>query len=240
MADARLDRHSRHESLESRVRGKLAGAVRRGADRKGLLTWYLAGGLPDSTGRRWKRANSTAALIYAPVGNGWDKLPRLRSSNHAPRQSFTLLMSDALGLVPKSAQQMVAATIRTVFAQPDSAAAREQWRRVADMFRPRFARLADLLDAAEADVLAYLAFPAGHWRQVWSNNPLERLNKEVKRRTDVVGIFPNTAAVTRLVGCILAEQHDEWQAARRYFSVGSIAKLNPDEEVGPLPLLAAN
>jgi putative transposase len=149
-------------------------------------------------------------------------------------------MRDALGLVPKSAQQMVAATIRTVFAQPDAAAAREQWRRVADMFRPRFARLADLLDAAEADVLAYLAFPSGHWRQVWSNNPLERLNKEVKRRTDVVGIFPNTAAVTRLVGCILAEQHDEWQAARRYFSAGSIAKLNPDEEVGPLPLLAAN
>jgi putative transposase len=149
-------------------------------------------------------------------------------------------MRDALGLVPKSAQQMVAATIRTVFAQPDAGAAREQWRRVADMFRARFGRLAELLDTAEADVLAYLAFPAGHWRQVWSNNPLERLNKEVKRRTDVVGIFPNTAAVTRLVGCILAEQHDEWQAARRYFSVGSIAKLTPDEEVGPLPLLAAN
>jgi transposase-like protein len=149
-------------------------------------------------------------------------------------------MRDALGLVPKSAQQMVAATIRTVFAQPDPAAAREQWRRVADTFRPRFGRLAEMLDAAEADVLAYLAFPVGHWRQVWSNNPLERLNKEVKRRTDVVGIFPNTAAVTRLVGCVLAEQHDEWQAARRYFSVGSIAKLNPDEEVAPLPLLAAN
>ena len=149
-------------------------------------------------------------------------------------------LRDALGLVPKSAQQMVAATIRTVFAQPDAAAAREQWRRVADMFRPRFARLAELLDAAEPDVLAYLAFPAGHWRQIWSNNPLERLNKEVKRRTDVVGIFPNSAAVTRLVGCILAEQHDEWQAARRYFSAGSIAKLTPGEEVGPLPLLAAN
>ena len=149
-------------------------------------------------------------------------------------------MRDALGLVPKSAQQMVAATIRTVFAQPDVAAAREQWRRVADTFRARFPRLAELLDAAEADVLAYLAFPAGHWRQIWSNNPLERLNKEVKRRTDVVGIFPNTAAVTRLVGCILAEQHDEWQAARRYFSVGSIAKLTPGEEVGPLPLIAAS
>ena len=149
-------------------------------------------------------------------------------------------MRDALALVPKSAQQMVAATIRTVFAQPDAAAAREQWRRVADTFRARYSRLAEMLDAAEADVLAYLAFPSGHWRQIWSNNPLERLNKEVKRRTDVVGIFPNTAAVVRLVGCILAEQHDEWQAARRYFSVGSIAKLNDEQEVGPLPLIAAS
>jgi putative transposase len=150
-------------------------------------------------------------------------------------------MRDALGLVKKHTQQMVAATIRTVFAQPDAAAAHEQWRRVADTFRPRFERLAELMDNAEADVLAYGAFPTGHWHQIWSNNPLERLNKEVKRRTDVVGIFPNTAAVTRLVGCILAEQHDEWQASRRYFSAGSIAKLtNGEEEVTPLPLMAAH
>ena len=88
-------------------------------------------------------------------------------------------MRDALGLVPKSAQQMVAATIRTVFAQPDGAAAREQWRRVADTFRARYPRLADLLDGAEADVLAYLAFPAGHWRQIWSNNPLEMASSQL-------------------------------------------------------------
>ena len=150
-------------------------------------------------------------------------------------------MRDALGLVKKNAQQMVAATIRTVFAQPDGRAAHEQWRRVADTFRPRFERLAELMDSAEADILAYAAFPSGHWHQIWSNNPLERLNKEVKRRTDVVGIFPNTAAVIRLVGCILAEQHDEWQAARRYFSAGSIAKLTTgEEELAPLPLMAAH
>ncbi|HET8645781.1 MAG TPA: IS256 family transposase, partial [Vicinamibacteria bacterium] len=107
---------------------------------------------------------------------------------------------NALALVPKSAAQMVAATIRTVFVQPDVAGAREQWRRVADGFRPRYGRLAELLDEAEADVLAYLAFPAAHWRQVWSTNPLERLNKEVKRRTDVVGIFPNPAAVVSAEG----------------------------------------
>ena len=149
---------------------------------------------------------------------------------------------NALALVPRNAQQMVAATIRTVFVQPDAESAREQWRRVADGFRPRFPQLAALLDDGEADVLAYLAFPAEHWRQIWSNNPLERLNREVKRRTDVVGIFPNAAAVVRLVGAVLAEQHDEWQVGRRYFSAESLAKvLSPqerDEEV-PLTLLAA-
>ena len=144
---------------------------------------------------------------------------------------------NALALVPKAAAQMVAATIRTVFAQPDPAAAREQWRKVADGFRGRYPRLAALLDEAEADVLAYLAFPPQHWRQLWSNNPLERLNKEVKRRTDVVGIFPNRDAVVRLVGAVLAEQHDEWQVARRYLSAESLATLT--EEVTPVAALCA-
>ena len=147
---------------------------------------------------------------------------------------------NALALVPKAAAQMVAATIRTVFVQPDAAAAREQWRRVADGFRPRYPRLAELLDEAEADVLAYLAFPPEHWRQIWSNNPLERLNREVKRRTDVVGIFPNAEAATRLVGAVLAEQHDEWQVSRRYFSAESLAKLHREVSTEPPALLAAN
>jgi putative transposase len=144
--------------------------------------------------------------------------------------------------VPRRAQQVVAATIRTVFVQPDAQSAHEQWRRVADGFRARVPPSAALLDDAEADVLAYLPLPAEHWRQLWSNNPLERLNREVKRRTDVVGIFPNAAAVVRLVGAVLAEQHDEWQVARRYLSAESLAKvLTPrerEEEV-PLTLLAA-
>jgi transposase-like protein len=144
-----------------------------------------------------------------------------------------------LALVPKSAAEMVAATVRTVFAQPDAASARERWRSVADRLRARFPKAAALMDEAEADVLAYLAFPREHWRQIWSNNPLERLNKEVKRRTDVVGIFPNPAAVVRLVGAILAEQHDEWQVARRYFSAESLAKLGKEVPAEPPPALLA-
>jgi putative transposase len=144
-----------------------------------------------------------------------------------------------LALVPKSAAEMVAATVRTVFAQPDAASAREQWRSVADRFRTSFPRVAALMDEAEPDVLAYLAFPREHWRQIWSNNPLERLNKEVKRRTDVVGIFPNPAAVIRLVGAVLSEQHDEWQVARRYFSAESLAKLRKEAPADPPPALLA-
>jgi transposase-like protein len=121
---------------------------------------------------------------------------------------------------------MVAATIRTVFFQPDADSARATWRKIADGFRPRWPRLAQLLDAAEDEVLAYLAFPQQHWRQIWSNNPQERLNKEIKRRTDVVGIFPNERAIIRLVGSVLAEQHDEWAVARRYMSAESLAKAS--------------
>ena len=148
---------------------------------------------------------------------------------------------NALALVPKGAQPWVAATIRTAFAQPDAVQAREQWRRVADGFRDRFPRLAALLDEAEADVLAYLAFPIEHWRQIWSNNPLERLNKEVKRRTDVIGISPNEPAVIRLVGAVLSEQHDEWQVSRRYLSAESLAKLRaPLAADSPAALPAAS
>ncbi len=140
-------------------------------------------------------------------------------------------MRNALSLVPKATQQMVGATIRTVFAQPDAVSARQQWRRVADGFRPRFPRLAELMDEAEDDVLSYAAFPQEHWQKVWSNNPLERLNKEVKRRTNVVGIFPNEASVVRLVGAVLCEQHDEWQVGKRYFGARSLAKLGRKEEM---------
>jgi len=145
-------------------------------------------------------------------------------------------LRNTLALVPKAAQPLVAATIRTVFAQPTAETARAQWRQVADSFRTRWPRLAALMDEAEADVLASLAFPSTPWRQLWSTNPLERLNKELKRRTDVVGIFPNATAALRLVGALLAEQHDEWQVGRKYFSAASLAALGPEEV--PLALAA--
>jgi transposase-like protein len=146
---------------------------------------------------------------------------------------------NALAVVPKGMQPLVAATIRTVFAQPTAELAGRQWRQVADGFRERWPPLATLLDEAEPDVLAYLTFPAAHWRQLWSTNPLERLNKELKRRTDVVGIFPNAAAAVRLVGAVLAEQHDEWQVGRRYVSAESLA-LRITEEAPPTLALAAD
>jgi putative transposase len=139
-------------------------------------------------------------------------------------------MRNALSLVPKAAQQMVGATIRTVFAQPDTQGAREQWRRVSEGFRSRFPRLSFLMDEAEEDVLSYAAYPQEHWQKTLSNNPLERLNKEVKRRTNVVGIFPNEVAVVRLVGAVLCEHHDEWQVSKRYFSLEPLAKLDRSEE----------
>jgi transposase-like protein len=135
----------------------------------------------------------------------------------------THFMRNLLTRVPKSAQSFVATMVRTIFAQPDAQTVHEQHRRIVDQLVTRFPEAAALLDEAGPELLAFTAFPKEHWRQVWSNNSLERLNKEIRRRTDVVGIFPDRAAIVRLVGAVLAEQNDEWAVARRYMSAESIA-----------------
>ena len=131
------------------------------------------------------------------------------------------------------------AFIATAFAQDDAKAARAQWRQVADHIRPKVRKLAELMDEAEDDVLAYMSFPPAHRTKLHSTNPIERLNGEIKRRTEVVGIFPNDEAVTRLVGAILLEQNDEWAVQRaRYMTLETIAPLS-DDPIVSLPTLAA-
>jgi len=148
-------------------------------------------------------------------------------------------MRNALAHAGRSGRRVVSAFIATAFAQNDADAARQQWRRVADQLRPKLPKLAALMDDAETDVLAYMTFPAQHRTKLHSTNPLERLNGEIKRRTEVVGIFPNEAAIVRLVGALLLEQNDEWAVQRaRYMTLESIAPLSDDPLV-TLPATAA-
>ena len=128
-------------------------------------------------------------------------------------------MRNALAHVPAKQRPAVIAMIKTIFAQETAQDARTQWKAVADALRERAPKIAELMDAACDDVLAYTAFPKEHWPQVSSTNPLERLNGEIKRRSDVVGIFPNDQAVIRLVGALMLEQNDEWAVGRRYMSL---------------------
>lgn len=144
-------------------------------------------------------------------------------------------MRNVHGKVSKAQQGVVTAAVRTIFAQPDATAAREQLRRVADTLEAKHPQVARMLEEAEADILAYMAFPEAHWRQIRSTNLLERLNREIARRADVVGIFPNRDAVVRLIGMVLAEQHDEWQIGRRYLGLETLAALKPPAEVLQLP-----
>ena len=147
-------------------------------------------------------------------------------------------MRNALAHAGKGHRRIVSAWIGTAFAQDDADAARKQWRQVADQLRPRVPKLAGLMDEAEADVLAFMAFPKEHRSKIHSTNPLERLNGEIKRRTDVVGIFPNEAAIVRLVGAILLEQNDEWAVQRRYMSLETLGTISDTASVS-LPAMAA-
>ncbi len=188
----------------------------------GLLTLLLlAGGIP------------LAAATHQLVGAGIVEAMVFLSSvdaiaaalTGAPMQRCrTNFMRNLLIRVPRSAQGFVATKVRTIFAQPGAATVREQHVRIVDQLASRFPEAAALLDEAGPHLLAFTAFPKEHWRQLWSNNSLERLNKEIRRRTDVVAIFPDRASIVRLVGAVPAEQNDEWAVARRYMSAESIAK----------------
>jgi transposase-like protein len=137
--------------------------------------------------------------------------------------------------VPKSAQDLVASLQRSIYAQPGPAEVWEQHGRICEQLDKQFPEAASMLADAAPDVLAFTAFPKECWRQIWSNNPQERLNREIRRRTDVVGIFPNRTAALRLIGAVLAEQHDEWQVGRRYMSAELLAKARMRVIDGEIP-----
>src|SRR5687768_11827162 len=148
-------------------------------------------------------------------------------------------MRNVLAHAGRQGRRVVSAFIGTAFVQDDADTASKQWRAVADQLRPKVPKLAALMDEAETDVLAFMTFPKDHRLKIHSTNPLERLNGEIKRRTEVVGIFPNDAAITRLVGAILLEQNDEWAVQRaRYMTLETITALGDDPLVG-LPDMAA-
>lgn len=179
----------------------------------------------------------TMAIDRHLPGSGWQRCR-------------THFLRNLLARVPKSAQPFVATLVRTIFAQPSRQEVLAQLERVLEQLGRRFPAAAELLERAAPDITAFAHFPVAHWRQIWSNNPQERLNREIRRRTDVVGIFPDRGAIVRLVGMVLAEQHDEWAVGRRYMSAESLAAAghaaelsgtaeDDDEEETLRPLLAA-
>ena len=146
-------------------------------------------------------------------------------------------MRNVLARVPRASVDMVAAAIRTVFAQPDAKHVKTQLDEIVRTLNPKFPDVAAMLEDAREDLLAFAAFPVAHWKKIWSTNPLERLNGEIKRRTRVVGIFPNDAAVLRLITAVIVETHDEWQVAeRRYLSEESMAAVAAIDKTEPEPL----
>jgi putative transposase len=170
------------------------------------------------------RGLNGTALVISDAHPGLVDAVRSTLTGATWQRCRTHFMRNLLTRVPKSAQAMVATLVRTTFAQPDAASVWDQHGRVVEQLTERFPAAAELLADAAVDVLAFTGFPKEHWKQIWSNNPQERLNKELRRRTDVVGIFPNRDAVVRLVGAVLAEQHDEWAVVRRYMSAESLTK----------------
>ncbi|HET6917460.1 MAG TPA: IS256 family transposase [Acidimicrobiales bacterium] len=170
-------------------------------------------------------------LVISDAHAGLTKAVRKVLSGAAWQRCRVHFARNLLARVPKGQQDMVAAAFRTIFVHTDTDDLNATWDQVADTLAAKFPKVAELMHAAKTDVLAFSAFPVEHWRKIWSTNPLERVNKEIKRRANVVGIFPNDAAVVRLVGAVLLETHEDWQIGdRRYFSEQSMAKLYPERD----------
>ena len=176
-------------------------------------------------GPRWR------ALVISDAHRGLGAAADQWFQGTARQRCRVHFIRNLLAVVSKSHQHMAAALFRTIFAQPDAGAVGHAWDQVADQLAARFPKTGPLMDTAKADVLAFAAFPRAHWQKFWSTNPLERINKETKRRSRVVGIFPNEASAIRLVGAILGDLHDEWQATdRRYLSEDSMSLLYPERD----------
>jgi putative transposase len=175
-------------------------------------------------------------LVISDAHNGLKAAIAKTLAGAAWQRCRVHFMRNVLARVPKGDKEMVAAAIRTIFAQPNRQAAEQQLDEVVKAMQSRWPEAANMLLDAQGDILAYMAFPKAHWTRIYSTNPLERLNREVKRRADVVGVFPDSASVVRLVGALLMEVDDEWQIGRRYFSQESMRKLDePETLVDPSP-----
>ncbi len=147
-------------------------------------------------------------------------------------------MRNALAHAAPKQRPAVIAMIKTIFAQETAESAHQQWEQVADALGEKVPKLADMMDASREDVLAYMSFPKDHWAQIASTNPLERVNKEIKRRADAIGILPNNTAVVRLVGALMLEQNDEWAVSRRYMTLETLGAVSHNPIVS-LPAMAA-
>jgi putative transposase len=183
--------------------------------------------------RKLRRRGLRGVKLVVSDAHGGIKAAVAKLMNATWQRCRVHTMRNALAHAGKSSRRVVSAFMATAFAQDSADAAKTQWRRVADQLRPKLPKLAAFMDEAEDDVLAYMSFPVEHWLKIHSTNGLERLNGEVKRRTDVVGIFPNDEAIVRLVGAILLEQNDEWAVQRaRYMTLETMAALSDDPVVG--------
>jgi putative transposase len=187
------------------------------------------------------RGLSGVQLVIADAHLGLQQAVAAVMAGAAVQRCRVHFFRNVLARVPKGSAEMVAAAIRTIFAQPHASHVHDQLDVIAGMLGRQFPKLERMLRDAAPDLLAFTSFPVSHWKKVWSTNPLERLNKEIKRRTDVVGVFPNPEALGRLAGAVLVEAHDEWQVSdRRYLSEGSMALLTETtKEVTPAQLMPA-